>query len=85
MALAQNQEILGFYHSHPDHPADWSRDDLAQAYWTDSIYLILAVQAGSCTAMQAFRLTGDSQRTKALQPLAMDAFCVLPLDTPTET
>ena len=26
-------DILGFYHSHPDHPAMWSKTDLAEAHW----------------------------------------------------
>ena len=26
-------DIIGFYHSHPDHPAQWSPTDLEQAHW----------------------------------------------------
>src|SRR5580698_1410638 len=36
-------EILGFYHSHPDHPAHWSPTDLAEAHWIGCSYVITAV------------------------------------------
>ena len=26
-------DIVGFYHSHPDHPAQWSQTDFAEAHW----------------------------------------------------
>ena len=29
----RGEEIVGFYHSHPDHPAQWSPTDLAEAHW----------------------------------------------------
>jgi proteasome lid subunit RPN8/RPN11 len=41
MAREQGLEIIGFYHSHPSHPARPSNSDIAQAYWVDCSYLII--------------------------------------------
>src|ERR671926_1560921 len=35
--------IVGFYHSHPDHPAGPSATDVAEAHWPDCVYVIIAV------------------------------------------
>ncbi len=81
-AAAKGMEILGFYHSHPDHPALWSPADLDQAHWIDSIYLILAVEAGQCREMRAFLLAADGRENKSFQPVAMEvpgAASVFPL------
>ena len=39
-------DIVGFYHSHPDHPADWSKTDFAEAHWLGCSYVITAVEQG---------------------------------------
>ena len=39
-------ELTGIFHSHPGGPPAPSATDVAQAYYPDSIYLILAPQAG---------------------------------------
>src|SRR5260370_30339344 len=31
-------DIVGFYHSHPDHPALWSPTDFPQAHWIGTSY-----------------------------------------------
>ena len=33
-------DIVGFYHSHPDCPAQWSATDLAEAHWIGCSYVI---------------------------------------------
>src|SRR5215469_16715180 len=43
-ARRQGLEIVGFYHSHPDHPSHWSATDLAEAHWIGSSYVITSVQ-----------------------------------------
>src|SRR5574337_1173426 len=35
---ARGEDIVGFYHSHPDHPARWSPTDLAEAHWFGCSY-----------------------------------------------
>src|SRR5438105_9077919 len=31
----RGEDIVGFYHSHPDHPARWSLTDLEEAHWLE--------------------------------------------------
>ena len=53
-----NQELLGFYHSHPDHPARPSQYDLDHAFpffW----YVIVSVQEGQPKDMTVWRLADD--------------------------
>ena len=39
-------DIVGFYHSHPDHPAQWSTTDFAEAHWLGCSYIITSVEQG---------------------------------------
>jgi len=50
--------LLGFYHSHPDHPALPSRYDLEHAFPFFS-YVILAVEGGEPKDMRSFVLSED--------------------------
>ena len=63
-ARERGQDIIGFYHSHPDHPARWSQTDLAEAHWTGCSYVITSVINGRATETNAFNLSGedDSKR-----------------------
>ena len=51
-------ELLGFYHSHPDHPAKPSQYDLDHA-WPFFSYIIVAVRAGTPEDMTSWRLRED--------------------------
>ena len=51
-------ELLGFYHSHPDHPARPSQYDLDHA-WPVFAYVIVAVEGGTPKAMTSWRLRDD--------------------------
>ena len=51
-------ELLGFYHSHPDHPARPSQYDLDHALPTFS-YIIVSVRGGSAEDMTSWRLRDD--------------------------
>jgi proteasome lid subunit RPN8/RPN11 len=51
-------ELLGFYHSHPDHPARPSQYDLDHA-WPFFSYVIVSVMAGEDTQMTSWRLKED--------------------------
>ncbi|MDQ6773699.1 MAG: M67 family metallopeptidase [Candidatus Dormibacteraeota bacterium] len=46
-------EILGYYHSHPDHPARASITD-AQAAWAGPVYLIVSCERGQVVDGNAF-------------------------------
>ena len=57
-ATQGGQELLGFYHSHPDHPARPSQYDLDHA-WPFFAYVIVAVEQGQSKAMTSWRLRED--------------------------
>jgi proteasome lid subunit RPN8/RPN11 len=50
--------LLGFYHSHPDHPARPSQYDLDHA-WPTFAYVIVAVAAGAAGDMTVWFLKDD--------------------------
>ena len=52
------QVLLGFYHSHPDHPAEPSAFDLEHA-WPNLSYLIVSVQQGEWRNERSWRLQPD--------------------------
>ncbi len=60
-------DIVGFYHSHPDHPAQWSATDFAEAHWYGCSYVITAVEGGRAAATNSFRLTGADEETKGFK------------------
>ncbi len=51
-------ELLGFYHSHPDHPARPSQFDLDHA-WPNFHYVIVSVMAGVSKRMTVWFLKED--------------------------
>ena len=51
-------ELLGFYHSHPDHPARPSQYDLDHA-WPSFSYVIVSVIAGADTKLTSWQLQAD--------------------------
>jgi proteasome lid subunit RPN8/RPN11 len=51
-------ELLGFYHSHPDHPARPSQYDLDHA-WPTFAYIIVSVMAGQSADMTVWYLKED--------------------------
>jgi proteasome lid subunit RPN8/RPN11 len=59
-------DIVGFYHSHPDHPAEWSRTDLEEAYWLGCSYVITSIENGKAQVTRSFALTGGSVEDKVL-------------------
>jgi proteasome lid subunit RPN8/RPN11 len=63
-ARAKNEEIIGFYHSHPDHPARWSPTDLAEAHWIGCSYVITSVENGRAATTNSFALTGSDEHDK---------------------
>jgi len=85
-ARQRGLDIVGFYHSHPDHPAQWSKTDLAEAHWFGCSYVITSVvglqnTGGAGTARcratdtNAFLLTGTVEEDKRLdaQPMEVTA------------
>lgn len=66
-ARRQGLGIAGFYHSHPDHPAQWSTTDLAEAHWLGCCYVITAVAKGKAAITNSFRLAGATEEDKAFE------------------
>jgi proteasome lid subunit RPN8/RPN11 len=60
----RGEDIVGFYHSHPDHPAQWSPTDLAEAHWFGCSYVITSVEKGKATLTNSFELTGTDEADK---------------------
>jgi proteasome lid subunit RPN8/RPN11 len=65
-------DIVGFYHSHPDHPAQWSKTDFAEAHWLGCSYVITAVEKGTAQATNSFLLTGTTEEDKAFEDEAVE-------------
>jgi len=60
----RGEDIIGFYHSHPDHPAQWSQTDLAEAHWLGCSYVITSVAGGKAEITNSFELTGADESDK---------------------
>ncbi len=63
-ARESGDEILGFYHSHPDSPARWSATDLAEAHWLSCSYVITNVRYGLAEETNSFHLNGGTEEDK---------------------
>jgi proteasome lid subunit RPN8/RPN11 len=61
-AAKQGLDIVGFYHSHPDHPAQPSETDLAEATFPGYTYVIVSVQDGTAEELTAWTLASDRSR-----------------------
>lgn len=60
-ARVAGYDIVGFYHSHPDHPAQWSSTDLAEAHWTGCSYVITSLEKGKATLTHSFLLLEEAE------------------------
>jgi len=59
-ADARGLDVIGFYHSHPDHPARPSAFDREHA-WPGYAYLIAAVEAGLAGELRGFRFDAPDE------------------------
>jgi len=62
----RGEDIVGFYHSHPDHPAQWSQTDFAEAHWLGCSYVITSVETGKAVVTNSFELAGSDEDNKQL-------------------
>jgi proteasome lid subunit RPN8/RPN11 len=67
-------DIVGFYHSHPDHPAQWSKTDFAEAHWLGCSYIITSVEQGKAAITNSFLLSGTAEDNKKFEdePIQLD-------------
>jgi proteasome lid subunit RPN8/RPN11 len=63
-ARARGLDIIGFYHSHPDCPAQWSKTDLEEAHWLGCSYVITSVMQGKADRTNSFALRGATEEEK---------------------
>lgn len=61
-ARKRGLDIVGIYHSHPDHPAEPSATDLEQATFPGYTYVIVSVRDGRADDMTAWSLAPDRSR-----------------------
>lgn len=75
-ARKKGLDVLGFYHSHPDHPARPSQFDLEHAYpfWS---YVIIGVNQGKPAAVASWLLQEDRSRFDEEQVEIVDANSIL--------
>jgi proteasome lid subunit RPN8/RPN11 len=66
-ARERGLDIVGFYHSHPDHPARWSQTDLDEAHWYGCSYMITSVAKGKAGATASFALVGSGEEDKRFE------------------
>lgn len=57
-ARSKQLEIVGFYHSHPNHPAIPSAYDLEHA-WPVYSYIVVSVQSGKSAGLRSWELSRD--------------------------
>jgi proteasome lid subunit RPN8/RPN11 len=60
-AETKGLEVVGFYHSHPDHPAVPSQYDLEHA-WPLYSYIIISVSAGATQDLRSWEMEPDRSR-----------------------
>lgn len=58
-AIFAGLDVLGVFHSHPDHPPIASPRDLAWAAWSGYSYLITEIRAGQPAASRSWQLQSD--------------------------
>jgi proteasome lid subunit RPN8/RPN11 len=60
-ARSQKLDVIGYYHSHPDHPAIPSQFDLDHALpvWT---YIIVSVESGKAVDIRAWEMENDRSK-----------------------
>ena len=83
-ARAAALDIIGFYHSHPDHPAQWSSTDIAEAHWLGCSYVITRVARRAVEDTNSFRLQGTSEEDKQFVDEAIEIIIQPTTSTPTQ-
>ncbi|HHP7239444.1 Mov34/MPN/PAD-1 family protein [Longibacter sp.] len=61
-AAGDGLDVVGFYHSHPDHPAEPSETDLADATFPGYTYVIVSIDDGTPDDLTAWSLAPDRSR-----------------------
>jgi len=62
LARSRGLDIIGCYHSHPDHPARPSGFDLDHATFPGDSFIIVSVEKGKAVDLNSFVMTADRSR-----------------------
>lgn len=54
LAREKQLGVIGYYHSHPDHPAQPSGFDLDHSCWPTDSYIIVSVEKGRASVLNSF-------------------------------
>jgi proteasome lid subunit RPN8/RPN11 len=65
-------DVVGFWHSHPDHPAVPSRLDTERA-WADYLYVIVSTSPGGSLEVHAWRLAAGGGQFVGVPVATADA------------
>ena len=65
-ARRQNLDVVGIWHTHPDHPPKPSQTDLVSA-WEGYSYVILSVRRDGVAAVRSWRLAGSGFAEQAIE------------------
>jgi len=76
-AREQQLEIIGFYHSHPEHPPTFSETDLEEANWAGCSYVILSVRPQQLEAVRSYLLTIEGDRRTFIEEPLVDPATLL--------
>lgn len=79
-AATRELDIIGFYHSHPDHPAVPSQYDLEHA-WPLYSYIVISVSAGAAQDLRSWEMEPDRSRFVEEEILAQDRTSIRTLKT----
>lgn len=71
-ARRRSLDIVGIYHSHPDHPARPSPTDLERAAFPGYTYVIVSIQGGEPAELTAWSLAPDRSRFAAEEVVVED-------------
>lgn len=66
-ARAAGLDIVGIWHTHPDHPARPSETDRAAA-WSGWAYVIISVSRDGVQDLRSWRLNGEDFEEESIQP-----------------
>lgn len=58
-AMLADLDVIGVFHSHPDHPPVASPRDLAWAAWSGYSYMITEIRTGRPAASRSWQLQSD--------------------------
>lgn len=73
-AAKKELDVIGFYHSHPDHPAVPSQYDIEHA-WPVYSYVVLAVRTGRAEDLRSWELQSDRPVFNEEHILKGDTLC----------